>query len=332
MKRILVTGAQGFLGRYLVAALLEDADVEILGCGRSPALTRSFTHRIRTGLGLVPARLPEQMEDPASCGRYRYVKVDLSDVAGIKECLVEFQPDAIFHLASALRDESAEILFRTNVIGTACLMEAICASGVRVSPLIVGSSGSVYGHSCALPLGESACCNPVDLYGTSKLSAEHVSRVLGSRFGIPCMWARLFNLVGAGQDERHLCGRLVSQMAAILSGYAPPIIRIGNLDPTRDYLDIRDAAQALMVIGNKGAQNSIYNVASGIETPVREVLDVCLKVAGLDGKVSLEQMNSRVDDIARHFGDVGRLAALGFRRSYTLEDSLADMLTYYSKT
>jgi nucleoside-diphosphate-sugar epimerase len=331
MKRVLVTGAQGFLGRYLVAALLAGSDVEILGCGRSPALARSFTHRIRAGRGLVPAPLPHEMEDPAGNRRYRYVQVDLLDAAGMKQCLVEFQPDTIFHLASALRDESVEILFRTNVMGMAGLMEAICASDVRVRRLIVGSSGSVYGHSCELPLGEDACCNPADLYGTSKLSAEHVSRVLGSRFAIPCIWARLFNLVGAGQDERHLCGRLISQMAAIVRGHVPPIVRAGNLDPTRDYLDIRDAAQALIAIENKGAENSIYNVASGIETPVREVLDVCLKVAGLDGKVSLEQMSGRIDDTARHFGDVGRLVALGFRRSYTLGDSLADLLAYYFK-
>lgn len=329
MKRVLVTGAQGFLGRYLVAVLLEAGDVEILGCGRSPVLVGSFTHRIRIEGELVPAPLPQGMEISTVTGHYRYAQVDVLDLVGMERCLREFQPDTIFHLASALRDEAVEALFRTNVLGTAGLMEAIDASGAPVTRVIVGSSAAVYGHPRELPLGEDAYCSPADLYGASKLSAEHLSRVMGARLGIPCMWVRLFNLVGAGQDERHLCGCLVSQVAAIVRGDAPPLVRAGNLDPTRDYIDIRDAAQALVKIGGKGTANSVYNVASGIETSVRDVLDACLRVAGLEGKVSVERISGRPDDIARHFGDVRRLAALEFQRRYTLQDSLTDLFAYY---
>jgi GDP-4-dehydro-6-deoxy-D-mannose reductase len=255
--------------------------------------------------------------------------MDLLDASGMESCLREFQPNTIFHLASALRDERPDLLFRTNVLGTASLLNAIGSSGVALDRLIIVSSGSVYGQPHELPLREDAPCRPVDAYGTSKLAAEDASRVLASRIGIPSIWARLFNLVGAGQDERHVCGRLVSQIAAIARGYAPPIVCIGNLDSTRDYIDIRDAARALVEIAEKGAARSIYNVASGTETPVREILDCTLGLVTLDSKISLEQLSGRAGDIPRHFADVSRLAALGYQCRHSLCNSLAELFSYY---
>jgi nucleoside-diphosphate-sugar epimerase len=329
MRRVLVTGAQGFLGRYLTKALLESSETEVVGCGRSPMLTGSFTHHIRRGSELVPAPLPESIDLPTGSSRYRYVRVDLLDTDGMESCLRECQPNTIFHLASALRDERPDLLLRTNVLGTVSLLNAIGGSGIPVDRLIVASSGSVYGRPRELPLREDALCRPVDDYGASKLAAEGASRMLASRVGIPCIWARLFNLVGAGQDERHVCARLVSQISAIARGGAPPTVYAGNLDSTRDYIDIRDAARALVEIADKGVESSIYNVASGIETPVRRILDCSLTLAALDGKISLEHLSGRAGDIPRHFAEVSRLAALGYERRYSLSNSLAELLSYY---
>ncbi len=203
-KRVLISGAQGFVGRYLVAHLLEaDEDIEVLGVGRSPSQMQTFTHVVRWGSRTLPAPLTETLQIQNPRGRYRYRVTDIGHRAELCQRLRDFRPHVVIHLASGLRDDAAEYLFRTNVEGTIHLIEAIAASGIELDMLILGSTGGVYGRpeAASLPLAEEAPCEPIDLYASSKLAAEHASRILTTRYGIPTIWARLFNLVGAGQDR-----------------------------------------------------------------------------------------------------------------------------------
>jgi GDP-4-dehydro-6-deoxy-D-mannose reductase len=173
---------------------------------------------------------------------------------------------------------------------------------------------------------------PADLYSASKLAAEHASRILTTQYEIPTMWARLFNLVGAGQDERHACGRFASTVAAILKKELPPVIKVGRLDTTRDFVNVLDVADALELLSEKGTPGEVYNVGSGTESSIRSVLDTLLSLAGLEGSVKVEQTEHRVNDIARHFADIGRLRSLGFQPKYDLGQSLEQVLLYYLGT
>jgi GDP-4-dehydro-6-deoxy-D-mannose reductase len=331
-KRFLVTGAQGFVGRYVVSRLLSShSEITVLGVGRSRRLHDTFTHSVSWKTQLIPAPLPEELKTSGYGDRYQYASIDIRDRMGLSEVLRSFRPQVLIHLASGLRDDPPDYLFRLNFEGTIHLVESIKESGIEVPRLIICSTGGVYG-SAGVPIKESSSCMPADLYSASKLAAEHASRILTTQYEIPTMWARLFNLVGAGQDERHACGRFASTVAAILKKELPPVIKVGRLDTTRDFVNVLDVADALELLSEKGTPGEVYNVGSGTESSIRSVLDTLLSLAGLEGSVKVEQTEHRVNDIARHFADIGRLRSLGFQPKYDLGQSLEQVLLYYLGT
>ena len=335
MSRYLITGGQGFVGRYLVAHLLDtDRHADILAVGRSTRDDRTFTHAVRWGGRTLLAPVPTPLRIPRRrSAQYRYEAVDIRDGPAVRLLLRMFAPDVVFHLAAGLRDDPPEHLFRTNVEGTIALLEALAESAIGVQKLVLGSSGSVYGAPSVgtMPvIDEDAPCVPLDLYAVSKLASEYASRILTRRYAIPAVWARLFNLVGPGQDERHVCGRFAAQIAAIARGVSPPLIDVGDLTPTRDFIDVRDVAAALLTLAAHGRPGDVYNVASGTETPIEHVLMITLRLAGLEKRVEIRRgAYHRPADIPRHAGSVTRLAGLGVRRQYELERSLRDVLAYY---
>ncbi|HKP13388.1 MAG TPA: NAD-dependent epimerase/dehydratase family protein [Blastocatellia bacterium] len=334
-RRYLITGAQGFVGRYLVAHLLNaESGAEILGIGRSPASDDRFTHAVHWGAVRLAAPLPRELDEVFSDRRYRYAAVDLRQRAELTRVIKDYRPEAVFHLAAALRDDPPESLFRINVEGTIHLIEAIAESAIERPRLIFGSSGGVYGipHGDALPLGESHPCRPIDFYSISKLAAEQAAWALARLYKIPLIVTRLFNLVGPGQDERHACGKFASTLAAIAANQLPRQITVGALATTRDFLDVRDAAAALHLLSERGEAGAAYNVGSGNETGIGAVLAIALRAAGLAGSVEVRAGANRALDIPRHFADIRRLKALGFRPRLSLERSIEDLFRYYFKT
>lgn len=328
--RYLVTGAQGFVGRYFIAATLEDdRAAEVLGIGRSARRDDIFTHNVRFGTTSVPAPLPESLRAAAVDGRYRYEVVDICDRRALTDLVRGFQPDVVMHLASGLRDDETAHLINTNVIGTITLVEAIADAKTDVHMCVLGSTGGVYGAPDRIPILESAPCKPVDLYSASKLASEHASRIVAERAGVPVLWARLFNLVGPGQDERHVCGRFAAQAAAIARGKVEHVLEAGNLDSTRDFIDVRDVAQALGRLGKRGMAGDAYNVSSGVEVAIGDVLASTLRAAGIEGSVSIARAAPRVNDIARHTGDPSKLHSLGYVPRFALDQSIGDVVGYY---
>ena len=139
----------------------------------------------------------------------------------------------------------------------------------------------------------------------------------------------IFNPVGPGQDERHLCGWLGRQVAAIAVGAQPPTFSVGPLHTTRDFIDVRDVASALQLLATKGAPGRVYNVASGEETSGEAILNIFVALAGLTARITIERRRARPSDIGRLHADISSLLALGYHSRYDLRKSLADVLSYY---
>lgn len=327
-RRYLITGAQGFVGRYLTSRILDlDESSQVLGIGRSSRVDGFFTHTISMGCGQGCAPLPPDLN--ASFGeRYRYQDVSLLDTVRLREILRAFQPQCIFHLAAALSTAPDRDLIETNLQGTASLMDAT-TEALHARPLVIlGSSGSVYGNAPSVPLSESEACEPADMYGLTKLAAEHIARVKATRGGLGFITARIFNVVGPGQAESHVCGQLAAQVAA-LSETTGGILRVGDMDTTRDFIDVRDLAASLLLLAQKGESGGTYNLASGHETPIHVVFAELLRIAGRVGQSTMIQRSDRPAGVRRHFADVSRLQALGISAKYSLSDSLHDVLRYY---
>jgi nucleoside-diphosphate-sugar epimerase len=327
--RFFITGAQGFVGRYVTAHLLtERPDAEILGIGRSPELRETFAHSVGWAGTRVSAPLPAGLESAPHHSAYRYASIDLNARVPLTRALAAFRPHVVLHLASALRDDPPGDLVRINVEGTGTLIESIVEARVDLQRLIVCSSGGVYGGG-APPFGEGSACWPVDLYSVSKLTAEDLARALAARCGIATIVARLFNVVGAGEDDRHAGPQFARQAAEIHRGLHARMVDVGDLSATRDLIDVRDVAAALSILADRGTAGGVYNVATGVETSMRSLLDSVLSAAGLSGAVEIRQRPTGTGGLKRHFADVSCLRQLGWAPRFDLARSAWDMVEYY---
>ena len=330
--RALITGAQGFTGRYVVAHWLKtDPNIEVLGIGRSCRDDHIFTHWITKGNKRTSAPLTAAVADAVRNTRYKYFTVDLLDRVELSAIVADASPRFIVHLASGLRDDPTDYLFKTNVLGTENLYHAVAESGVAPPSVVVASSGSIYGIVADehLPITEDQIPAPFDMYSISKCAQESVARMLGRRFGIPTVIARIFAIVGPGQEERHICGRIASQVAGIEAGAQPPEVAVGPLTATRDFIDVRDVAEALVQLAVRGGDGTTYNVGSGHETPVQHVYDELVRQARTARPPRMRQGSARTIDMPRNFAAVSRLAELGVEPRFSLRQSLADLLDYY---
>ncbi len=325
----LVTGAQGFVGRYLIAELLaSDPALEVIGIGRSEATT-TFTHDITIGDIRIRAPLPAELQRSIDSGRYHYRQADLRDATQVYRIFEQYAPQYVYHLASGLRDDSPEHLFSTGVEGTIALLNAAADAPAVPQAVVIASSGSVYGLPEHLPISETQACEPRDFYAVCKLAQEHVSRIVARERSLPLRIGRIFNVVGPGQDERHAAGRFCAQISAVSSGTSEPKIVVGDLTPTRDFIDVRDTAGGLIAIAHPDAPNETYNIASGIEHSIQEVLDSLLHTANLDGAITIDNTYQRPSDTPRTYADITRLRLLGFAARFPIEQSLRDLFMYY---
>lgn len=327
-QTLLVTGAQGFVGRWFIAEALRRWPAHrIVGIGRSAHRSAAFTHEITLGTQRVTAPLPLELR--ADSDRFTYRIADVRDIETLAPILRETRPTYVVHLASALRDDPPRMLFPINVEGTISLLTAIAEADVAPQAIVIGSSGSVYGAATSLPIGETDRCAPNDLYAVSKYSAEMAAKLIGRQTGLPVILSRLFNIVGPGLDERHACARFASQFAAMSAGLSARTIAIGDLSSTRDFIDVRDVATAIAILLDRGVAGTTYNVASGRETAMHTIFSTLQGEAGLDGEVSVEQSYRRLSDSPRAFADISRLCALDFHPRWTLTESLRSLYSYY---
>ena len=330
MKRVLVTGAQGFIGRFVVDQLLNE-NVEVLAIGRSPENHLTFTHVITLGNTQRPAPLPVSIQQTLSESKYyRYQAVDLIDRTGIDNVIASFEPNWVIHLASGLRGDPTEKLIAGNIVGTTNLIDSLNSVG-NCEKLVIASTCGVYGSlSPGEPaFVESATHRPADFYSASKSAMEILTRNLAHRYELPTVWGRIFNVVGPGQDERHVCGRFVSVATEILRGTKTPEMEVGNLDSTRDFIDVRDVAKAMILICKAGVDGTSYNVCNGIEIRISHILDCVLEAAGLADSIRVNVLPSRDSDVSRNVGDNSAVKAIGYEPEFDISKAIKDLMSYY---
>ena len=297
-KRILITGASGFIGSYLVKDL-NDQELDFLA--------------------IDAKRIPGLSED-------RQREVSLLEKGKLDNIIKEYQPNVVIHLAAvaSVTHENVGEIYNVNVCGTANLLEAIkknCPSKTRV---ILVSTAGVYGNQDVELYEENLPFNPANHYSYSIMVTEYLSRQY--RDDMEIIIVRPFNIIGAGQRDIFLIPKLVKCFAD-----KKEVIQVGNIKSYRDYVDVQYCGEILkeLILRNK-VDFDILNICSGIPCSGEMVIDMLKDITGFSPKVEISNEFVRQNEVWKMIGNPQRLLRfMNGRKGKDLRSILVDMLEYY---
>jgi GDP-4-dehydro-6-deoxy-D-mannose reductase len=312
--RVLITGITGFVGSHLAEYALAQG-AEVVGTVR----TRSrYDH----------------VEDIRH--HVRLVETELRDASSVSALVADVRPDWIFHLAAqsfvqASFNAPAET-FTNNVVCQINLLEAVRAEGLAPRFLVAGSSeeyGLVLEHET--PIREDQPLRPLSPYAVSKVAQDTLGYQYWRSYGIPVIRTRAFNHSGPRRGEVFATSSFALQLAEIEAGIRLPVIEVGNLDPRRDFSDVRDVVRGYWSLLDRGEAGEVYNLCSGQTWAIRDVLDFLVrscKVTNVEIRERAARM--RPSDVPLLVGDAGKIErATGWKTEIRFEDTLRDLLDYW---
>lgn len=262
-------------------------------------------------------------------GRARPSAADVTAPAALREELRKVRPAAVVHLAAlASVGESwgaASGLWQVNTLGTVNVLDAVASERPRARVLAV-SSGEVYGDTGDRPADEARPLAPLSPYAASKAAAEIACERARRGDGLEVVVARPFAHSGPGQDERFAVGSWAHQIAR-LERAGGGTLAVGDLEPRRDVLDVRDVARAYVALLDGNVPPGVYNVASARPVAMSEIVDQLVRMARCQVEVRRDPARLRLADVRTLSGDAAKLrAATGWEPAIALERTLADTL------
>lgn len=293
-KRVLVTGASGFTGRYMVAEL-RSLGAYVIALGG---------HGSSDGADLV---LP----------------ADLRDSDAVDQAVEAARADYVIHLAALafVGHGKAEDFYSVNLLGTRNLLSAVERASHSPSRVLLASSANVYGNSSEGVLTELSAAAPANDYAVSKLAMEYVAALWGQR--LPITIVRPFNYTGVGQAAQFLVPKIVSHFAR-----RADVMELGNIDVSRDFSDVRGVVSAYSkLLLAPSAEGQTVNVCSGRGHTLSQIISYCAEVTGHDLDVVVNPTFVRPNEVKVLLGDNARLLSLiGDWSCPTLEQTLKWML------
>ena len=297
MARVLLTGAAGFTGRYLAPVLAERG------------------HDVH---GLL--HLPEQEPIPGVTDCY---VADLYDLRALSRVVEEVRPNYVVHLAaiSFVAHGDVEQIYRTNVVGTRQLLEALTSIPIAPSSVLLASSANVYGNAREGVLDETVPLAPANDYAVSKLAMEYVAKLYSSR--LPIVVVRPFNYTGLGQDPNFLLPKIVAH-----ARQGARNIELGNLDVARDFSDVRTVVDAYArLLETPAAIGETYNVCSGQAISLKSLLELVSRLSGHELEVKVNPALVRANEVRTLSGSADKLESIiGPLKGVPLEETLSWML------
>ena len=280
MKRILVTGAQGFTGVHLLERLAREG------------------HELH---GLAHQATP----DPHPLLRNEYA-ADLRDFASLGRVIEQVEPHLVVHLAAiafVAHGDAAE-LYSSNILGTRNLLQALAVAKRPPEAVLLASSANVYGNRREGVLDESLTPEPANDYGITKLACEMLGRLYADR--LPIITVRPFNYTGRGQGEQFIIPKIIAHAKA-----RQPVIELGNIDVARDFSDVRTVVDTYArLLAEPRAVGGLYNVCSGEARPLSDVIDLVEQLSGHHMEVTVNPAFVRADEVKFLCGSRARLESV----------------------
>ena len=302
--KILITGANGFVGNHLTRALVSS--------GHSVVLTGTESSELHQNYPYMQADLTNK-EDVG--------KIDFSEINGV------------VHLAGLAAVgpsfDNPQLYLDVNMGAELNLLEEIISQ--KASPrFLVVSSGMLYDPNAGLPLSERSSVKPNSPYAVSKLGQEQLAQYYTSR-GLECIIARPFNHIGPGQNEGFIVPDLAKQIIEGECGLRDAVM-VGNLHAKRDYTDVRDIVRAYELLLLKGRPGEVYNICSGHPVEGVAILNGLLSLSKREMIVEHDPTRMRPSDTPEIYGSYSKLTQdTGWEPTIPLSDTLRDVLDDWRK-
>jgi GDP-6-deoxy-D-talose 4-dehydrogenase len=268
MKTVMVTGADGFTGRYMVK-LLQSNGFNVIG------------------LGLLTTDADETL----IC--------DITDEIAVAKAIAQIQPEWVVHLAAMSFVGHGEIdtIYQVNVVGTRNLFVGLAKLARPPKAVLIASSGNVYGNAAVQELTEDSPLLPANDYGISKLAMEHVARLWMDC--LPIIITRPFNYTGIGQNKQFLIPKIVDHFARKECS-----IELGNINVEREFSDVRVVCQKYLLLLESAATSvgKTFNICSGTAYSLRQILSYMSQISGYEIEVKINPEFIRENEIKRLVG------------------------------
>lgn len=301
MKRILVTGAEGFVGSHLTKILKESLNIIIPTC--------------------FPLLKPR---------RGKFINLDITSIDMVREVIKAHHPDIIFHLAAvssvARSFIDRQFTYNTNVMGTVNLLEAAQSLNKKIKFIFV-STCEVYGGGENLK--ENAPIVLKNPYAVSKYAGELICKDYANS-DIESIILRPFNHTGPGQSDNFVVPSIARQIAEIERGKRIPLIELGNIEIRREFMDIMDVVIAYKLAIEKSITPDIYNISSNKSHSLFEVIELFKKLTKVNFEIRTNPSLLRKNDIPVLSGNGGKFMQLtGWIPKIKLEKTIEDTLNYW---
>ncbi|MCE5257398.1 MAG: NAD-dependent epimerase/dehydratase family protein [Spirochaetaceae bacterium] len=277
--KALVTGRNGFSGRHL-CRYLQDIGMSVHSIGNRP----------------VPG-IPD------------HHLLNITDIGQIKEALERVRPDLVFHLAGVTASDDPLLYYTVNTQYAVALLTALEKAGMSDRPVLLVGSAAEYGMVPPerLPILEDLPPHPYGHYGISKLS-QTLAGLSAARSGRPVVMVRPFNIIGRGMPATLVLQSFVSQICRILDGLSPPVIDVGNLDSSRDFIDVHDVVRIYTkLIQTPSAYGHIFNVCTGKAVAISSLLSKLLAITGISIQTRIDHSRYKPIDVKVHYGSFHKL-------------------------
>ena len=299
MSRILITGVDGFTGRYLAPLLAADG------------------HEVH---GLLQRERPSGT--PLQNGVHAVHVCELLDPEGLIRVMNELRPDKVVHLAGIAFVGHGDVgdIYATNLVGTRHLLAALATGDAPPSAIVLASSANVYGNANAGVIDESLRPAPVNDYAVSKLAMEYMAAIWRER--LPITVVRPFNYVGIGQSPEFLLPKVVDHFKRKAA-----TVELGNLDVERDFSDVRTVADCYRRLLSAPAAGLTLNICSGTGHALRSVLQMAVEITGHSPEIRINPIFVRANEVKKLVGSKAALErAIGPVTGPTMRETLQWML------
>ena len=314
MKKVLITGITGMIGKHL-SKLLQAEGYAVAGLSRATSASRY----------------------ESTPNGFKFYQGDILDNKFLKTVWTDWKPDIVYHLAAqsyngeSWKAEDTTYLF--NIQGTRNVLETCLAYSPEARVLPACSSAS-YGFvpENQQPIQEdSTPLRPISPYGVTKASMEMMARQFYFNYKLDVILPRLFIHVGPDHPPVTALQNFARQLAGIKLGIQDPLLKVGNLSSSRDFVDVRDGARALVTLAQIGKSGETYNICTGKAWTMQASLDKIINISGLKVNVETDPNLFRPSDEKVLLGDPTKIMGLGWKPEITFEETLLDIYTNWLK-